>query len=337
MTRAGRSRKLRFQLLLVLALTVVVAWSVLWFVAATFVDRQVERAEMAARRSGSRADCARRSVSGYPFRVELRCHEGTGMSNSEVTVTVGGVTAVAQIYAPRLVIAEFAPPLRIDSDDAPPLEVDWTLAHASARVNVAREALDRLDAEVIGAQVMVGGEPLQVGEADLNLRRSPQSADDLDVALTLRDVRSLAGVPLAVSLRGRLGNGAALLNGRSEALLALLAREGLPLTVETAQVRSGEAEIAFAGTLTLGPEGKLNGKLEVAIAAEGEDLPNLPAMAPQTREALTSVIDAVLDYAPETTIGERSAKKLTLLVRDSRVQAGFVPLFTLPPIVIAER
>ena len=40
---------------------------------------------------------------------------------------------------------------------------------------------------------------------------------------------------------------------------------------------------------------------------------------------------AVLQFAPETTIGELPAKKLSLTIDNGKVMAGIVPLFAIPP------
>src|SRR4030088_3439027 len=63
----------------VLVLVAAAAWSAFWFYAASQVDQNVDawRAREAA--SGRIYDCAKRSVAGFPFRLEVRC-DGASVS-----------------------------------------------------------------------------------------------------------------------------------------------------------------------------------------------------------------------------------------------------------------
>jgi len=70
-------------------------------------------------KSGRVYDCARRSVAGFPFRFEVRC-DGASValfsqtaSQTPFTARLGEILVVAQIYDPKLLIAEFAAPATI--------------------------------------------------------------------------------------------------------------------------------------------------------------------------------------------------------------------------------
>ena len=73
MTPAPRRRPLwRLFIMPVLLLVAAAAWSGFWFFAASQVEVKADawRAQEAA--SGRVYDCARRSVAGFPFRLEVR-------------------------------------------------------------------------------------------------------------------------------------------------------------------------------------------------------------------------------------------------------------------------
>jgi hypothetical protein len=336
---AERSKALRFKLLLVFALLVVVAWSVLWFVAATIVDRHVQKAEMTALHAGMTANCLNRSVTGFPFRIEVRCDPGSRAGNRDATVTVGGATVAALVYDPDRVIAEVAGPVEIAADNAPPLRAEWSLAHASARLDFANQALERFDAEVKQARLHVGGRPpLHIGELGAHVRRDPEARSDLGLAVRFSQVEVVEGQPPAsFSFRGRLGEGAPLLAGRPRALLDALASGGVPLVIEAATFESGGMEMEATGEVVLGADGRLNGTVDVAIAGQENGVPYISQLAPQAAETVSKVMNNVLAFAPETAIGERPARKLSLVINDSTVRAGIVPLFTLPPVTFAPR
>ena len=121
----------------VLLLIAAVVWSGFWFYAASQVGERADAWRAQEAKSGRNYDCAKRSVAGYPFRLEVRC-EGASVSlvsqtasNIPFTAKLGEILVVAQIYDPQRVIAEFASPASIAIPEQQPLRVDWSKARAS--------------------------------------------------------------------------------------------------------------------------------------------------------------------------------------------------------------
>src|ERR1700756_4454377 len=56
-----------------LLLIAAIAWSAFWFFAASQVDVQADAWRAHEARSGRIYDCAKRSVAGFPFRLEISC------------------------------------------------------------------------------------------------------------------------------------------------------------------------------------------------------------------------------------------------------------------------
>ena len=74
MTLAPRRRPLwRLFIMPVLVLVAALAWSAFWFYAASQVDAKADAWRAQEAKSGRVYDCARRSVAGFPFRLEVRC------------------------------------------------------------------------------------------------------------------------------------------------------------------------------------------------------------------------------------------------------------------------
>src|SRR5467141_5299118 len=105
MTLAPRRRPLwRLFIMPILLLIAAAAWSVFWFFAASQVDARADAWRAQEAKSGRVYDCAKRSVAGFPFRLEVRC-DGVSVSLSSQTATQAPVTAklgqilvVAQVY-----------------------------------------------------------------------------------------------------------------------------------------------------------------------------------------------------------------------------------------------
>ena len=87
MTLAPRRRPLwRLFLMPVLLLIAAAGWSAFWFYAASQVDVAADAWRAQEAKSGRVYDCAKRSVAGFPFRLEVRCD---GASVSLMSQTAG--------------------------------------------------------------------------------------------------------------------------------------------------------------------------------------------------------------------------------------------------------
>src|SRR3954464_4223931 len=118
MTPAPRRRPLwRLFIMPVLLLVAAAAWSGFWFFAASQVEVKADAWRAQEAKSGRAYDCAKRSVAGFPFRLEIRCQGATVSLMSQtagaqapITAKLGEILIVAQVYDPKLLIAEFAAP-----------------------------------------------------------------------------------------------------------------------------------------------------------------------------------------------------------------------------------
>src|SRR5215475_10926464 len=106
----------------VLLLIAAVAWSAFWFYAASQVDVQADAWRAREAKSGRIFDCANRSVAGFPFRLEVSCSGASVALVSQAagqpamqpfTAKLDKILVMAQIYDPKLAIAEFTPPARL--------------------------------------------------------------------------------------------------------------------------------------------------------------------------------------------------------------------------------
>jgi hypothetical protein len=132
-----RSRWLLFVMpgvLLVLA----IGWTGFWFYASAQVGAQFERWRTREAQSGRVYDCGKLTVGGYPFRFEVRCTDASVDLISQTANRRFGkgqlseILAVAQIYNPRLLIAEFDGPLTItEQGEQQSLIVNWSKARSS--------------------------------------------------------------------------------------------------------------------------------------------------------------------------------------------------------------
>src|ERR1700754_3141719 len=140
---APRRRPLwRLFIMPVLLVIAAAAWSAFWFYSASKVDETADAWRAREARSGRIYDCARRSVAGYPFRLEVRCDgasvslvsqtAGQAATQTPVTAKLGEILVVAQIYDPKLLIAEFTAPATISGyGQQASMLVNWSKARSS--------------------------------------------------------------------------------------------------------------------------------------------------------------------------------------------------------------
>src|ERR1700687_2753470 len=143
MTLAPHRRRLwRLFLMPILLLVAAVAWSAFWFYAASEAEVKADAWRAQEAKAGRVFDCARRSVAGFPFRLEVRC-AGASVSlvsqtaaqaatQAPITAKLGEILVVAQVYDPKLLIAEFTAPATISDRGQPPsMMVNWSKARSS--------------------------------------------------------------------------------------------------------------------------------------------------------------------------------------------------------------
>src|SRR5438445_5632274 len=140
MTPAPRRRPL-WRLFIMPALLVVAAaaWSGFWFYATSEVGMRADAWAAQEAKSGRVYACGNRSVAGFPFRLEVRCDDArvalvsqTAGAQAPFTARLGEIMVVAQIYQPKLLIAEFkAPATLADRGQPPSLKVNWTTGQSS--------------------------------------------------------------------------------------------------------------------------------------------------------------------------------------------------------------
>ena len=98
-------------------------------------------------RGGRVFGCATQAVGGYPFRIEVRCAGATAElkdAQPPIAIKLKEILAVAQVWDPKLLIAEFTGPLTV---------VRPGPAAACARLLVARAGERARDAGGAGARL----------------------------------------------------------------------------------------------------------------------------------------------------------------------------------------
>ena len=133
-------RRTRWPLFVMPGLLVILAigWTGFWFFASSQVGAQFDRWRTREAQSGRIYDCGKLSVGGYPFRFEVRCENASVDLISQTANRKFGkgqlseILAVAQIYNPQQLIAEFVGPLTVtEQGEQQSLIINWSKAQSS--------------------------------------------------------------------------------------------------------------------------------------------------------------------------------------------------------------
>ena len=281
----------------VLLLVAAAAWSAFWFYSASRVDETADAWRAREARSGRVYDCARRSVAGYPFRLEVRCGgatvslqsqtAGQSATQAPITASLGEILVVAQIYDPKLLIAEFTAPATIsENGQQPSMMVNWRTARSSIvglpavpqRISLVFDdpAIDRVNGSV--------QTPLAAAKhVELHGRLAEGSAFDHPVIETVlqiaggsvQGVHPLLAEPFDAEVRTLLSG----LKDFSPKPWPQRFREiqaaGGHVEIVQSRIQQGDLIAVAAGSLGLNAQGHLDGELQMTVAGLEKVIPAL--------------------------------------------------------------
>jgi hypothetical protein len=280
----------------VLLLIAAIVWSAFWFYAASQVDVRAAAWQAQEAKSGRVYDCGNHSVSGFPFRLEVRCSDaGVKLvsqnadqlaSKAPITAKLGQILVVAQVYDPAHLIAEFTAPAIISDRDGNSFAVNWRSGESSViglpgvpqRVSVVFDdpALDR-----VGGSVQV---PLASAKhVELHGRLAEGSAADQPVIESVLQIRGgvikglhpLLEEPFDADVR-------ALVHGLKDfspkpwpVRFRELQASGGHVEIVQSRIQQGDLIAVAAGNLGLSPSGHIEGELQMTVAGIERVIPAL--------------------------------------------------------------
>lgn len=133
----------KFAALLIAIVLVVGLWTAGWYWAAGEIRSQVALLGQNDGETDPKITCGALNVSGFPFRFDVECVDGT-LVQQDTTVSVAGLRLSAMVYNPTHVLASAKAPLTIaDAFSGAQSRVDFTGMQASARLT-SRDILEGL-------------------------------------------------------------------------------------------------------------------------------------------------------------------------------------------------
>ena len=272
----------------VLLLVAAAAWSGFWFYAASQAEVKADAWRAQEARSGRVYDCARRTVAGFPFRLEVRC-DGASVSlvsqtaaqavaQKPVTAKLSEILIVAHVYDPKLLIAEFSAPATVfDPQGGSSMVVNWSKARSSvvglpAIPQRASIVFDDASVDRVNASVQV---PLaRAKHVELHGRLAEGTALEHPVIETVlrveagsvQDVHPLLAQPFDAQLRAMLSGLKDLAPKPWPERFRELQAAGGHVEIVQSRIQQGDLIAVAAGTLGLSVQGNLDGELQMTVA-----------------------------------------------------------------------
>jgi hypothetical protein len=321
------------------------AWTVLWFYAADAAEAGLNDWRAQQAKIGRTFTCGTQEIGGYPFRIEVRCAAAAAElkdTQPPLSIKVSQVLAVAQVWDPKLIIAEFTGPLTAaEGGGAPYATATWNLAQASVRgtplvperASIVIDGL-RLSSATPGNAVLFDSKHaefharMQFGSwpsnpaIDLAVKLEAATAPtihsytaqpfDADVLAVLHGMKDFAPKPLPARLREWQAAGG-------------------KLEIQSARLGQGDALANTSGMLGLTQQGRLDGALKVTAAGLER---YLPAMGegrggPMSLERAAPALNAIERAVPG--LGARLAPQ------QPGLQAGLLALLGQPAEIEGKR
>jgi hypothetical protein len=260
-----------------LVLGIVAAWAGFWFVVKGRVSNGLD--EWLAREASAGRDwaCQRRSIAGFPFRIEVKCANLTLARRNDPSapaMSLGPLLVMAQVYDPRHLIGESAGPLTAQWADGRKGEMSWASARMSLRssANGFERAALVLEKPVF-ASTGLGMEPVRAARSELYLRPAPGRAAEqafemsLDVkALSSAGLDQLAGTrePADVKLSAITTHAGAFLAGITPATLETWRAAGGAVEFSNFGIAKSQAFLEGAGWVGLDDQRRLKGRIDAS-------------------------------------------------------------------------
>jgi hypothetical protein len=276
-------------LLLVLAL----AWSGFWFYAASQAETAADAWRAQEAKSGRVYDCAKRTIGGFPFRFEVQCSGASvalvsqTASKTPFTARLDNILVLAQVYDPKRVIAEFTAPATLtDGVTNTSFVVNWRQGRSSvfglpsvperASLVFDEPTVNRLDGSVQVPLARAKSVELHGRLAEGSTRDNPIIETVLQIAQgSIQGVHPLLAEPFEADIRAKITGLKDLTPKPWPQRFREMQAAGGHMEIVQSRVQQGETISVAAGTLSLSPNGRLDGELQMTVTGLERVIPAL--------------------------------------------------------------
>lgn len=311
-------------------------WSGAWHLGARELDARFAAFSGELARRGGAVSCQNREVKGYPFRIGLFCDRFAYADPRGSSIDAGSLRTAAQLYAPGRIVGELDGPAEITTAARRRFGLTYESAQVSGRIGFGGPQAASL---VLGRPVLLDGgiEGAVAGnaeEAQLHLRRNPEDAADLDLALSGGAVDlsgidlptfSIAGDFLLIGLANAIGPGFSLNDH--------LRQNGLGGEIrQLAVTPQAGGRIALSGPFQVNQNGVVDGDFTLSAEQFASLAGFLSGLFPENADEIRVAAGIFAGLAKPANGETAKASELRVTVRQGRIQLGFLKLGEIAPL-----
>lgn len=340
MTRSSRGGR-RYRILLIAVGVLVLLWCAYWFASNQIAAAAAGKVVAALAAGGRDVACTENVTGGFPLSLDLECGQVTfNDENAGMAVALSRVVATAPLYQPGSFDAEIAGPMTLDASVAGgSVDAEWERAVAHAEAGFS--GLNRVNVELDTLLLRPKSGPVAQRFTEIAAERAQALAEPADgdayrfVVLADRVLAKpvagpdmpILGAMMDVTARD-FGSSLGLDPGRT--VRAWAARGG---TIDVRQVAAvfGGASAVASGALELSSDGLLSGTLTLRLRGL-EALPAaIEAVRPGAGDKVAQLVGAAAMFTKPVP-GDDGAREAPLVIEDSVVMIGVIPVATIPPL-----
>jgi len=319
-----------------------ILWIIYWYGASQIGAAVLDRATAAAAARGYTANCDDVSAGGFPLSVDLSCGRASLTAANGFEATIGGFTATTPLYRPWSVRSTAAGPLEVTGNPASfGVTASWKKAETTLDAGLGglsgiATRLEELQLDLPAGSSATPFDRMSLTHGEFVV--APAAGDDYRMSAAARGIvletenggSDLPGIDLDADLSA-LDFGDSLGLDPRQALGAWIASGG-SMRIDGLHIAAATFAAEAEGALALSADGKFSGDLNVTITGL-EALPGLvEPFYPEVRDQTEQIVAAVVAFTRQVDTPSGPARQMTLLVRDSVVSIGILPIGVIPPI-----
>jgi hypothetical protein len=292
--RSSRALARRPSWALVVALlsvvVIIAVWTGFWYHMALKAERTVAGWREREAKLSRIYTCGSQSISGYPFRVEVRCTDPSAeLRNLQpaLALTAKDLLVSARIYDATHLVSEFAGPLSMgELGHAPSMVASWSLAqttvHGSpyapdrASIRLEQPSLDRMTPT--GKETVIQGDRLELNGEIVGGTATAHPIIEIVLQLTNAFVPNwhpLVGKPTDAEVKFVLRGLPDFTPKSWPVRFKELQQAGGRIDITSARLQQGDTIAVTSGILSLSQRGGLDGQLRITVVGLDRILPAL--------------------------------------------------------------
>ncbi|WP_029006620.1 DUF2125 domain-containing protein [Azorhizobium doebereinerae] len=325
-----------------------IGWSGLWVYAARTADGEIDAWIAREKLLGRQWSCSERALEGFPFRFELMCRDPVLVTQGgdSFRISAAAAHAVAQVWDPSHIVAEFASPARIeDQATGQVYTASWSLLQMSG-VGDSTGRPVRFD--LVVNTPMVEQAPgnasatplLSAKQIETHARRRPGengARDGIDFALSiaggespqLASTGSAGPLDLAVQMTVTAVDDLRPMSVTDR--LRAWAMSGGMMQLQGFTLTTPSAAANATGALLVDGQGRLNGQLVLGFAGIEDTLRNL-SKAGLISPEYVPIVGALAMAGKKGDVAGRKGVTFSIAFDQGALKLGKIPVGIVPPL-----